>query len=54
MPDQELNQETDKNPETVLEDTEKHGRLGFFVNDSEELSKEADPPQVDKPPRHPE
>lgn len=51
MPDEHLEKETDGNPDTQYEDLAKHERLGFFVNDSEELSKDAEPPQVDMPPR---
>lgn len=47
MPDERLEKETDGNPDTLYEDVDKHERLGFFVNDSEELSKDASPPQVD-------
>jgi hypothetical protein len=37
MPNEKLDKETDGNPETAYEDTAPHERLGFRVNETDQI-----------------
>ncbi|UVI27272.1 hypothetical protein [Paenibacillus spongiae] len=47
MPNNKVDVETDGDPQTIYEDTTAHERTGFFLEDTEQLGRNASKKQAD-------